>query len=123
MKYSVVTSGGKQYKVSEGDIIDVDKVEQKKDDKIIFEDVQLLVTDGKVELGKPFLAGVKVVGRVIEQFKGDKIRVSKFKAKVRTRRSIGFRAQLTKIQIEKIESGKVEKASTKPAVKTARKTK
>jgi len=122
MKYAVINSGGKQYKVSEGDVIDVDKLEQKKDDKITFENVQLMVVDGKVELGKPYLSGVKVTGKIIEQFKGEKIRVSRFKAKARERRTIGFRAMLTKIQIEKIETGKAEKASAKPTAKTAIKT-
>ncbi|OGH09855.1 MAG: 50S ribosomal protein L21 [Candidatus Levybacteria bacterium RBG_16_35_6] len=116
MKYAVIQSGGKQYKVSEGDVIDVDKVLLKKDDKITFDKVLLAVIDTKIELGKPYLPGIKVTGKVLEQFKGEKIRVSKFKAKVRVRRVLGFRAHLSKIKIEKIESVKttLKKASKSP---------
>jgi large subunit ribosomal protein L21 len=120
MKYAVILTGGKQYKVSEGDIISVDKLEGKKDEKINFEQVLLVADDGKISLGKPELKNVKVLGKIIDQFKGEKVRVSKFKSKVRVRRAMGFRAQLTKVQIEKIGSGKEEK---KEAVKTTKKTK
>ncbi|OGH06017.1 MAG: 50S ribosomal protein L21 [Candidatus Levybacteria bacterium RBG_16_35_11] len=106
MKYAVINCSGKQYKVSEGDIINVSRVSEKPDEKISFEKVLLLVYDGKIELGRPYLLGVKVVGKVIEEFKGEKIKVSKFKAKVRVRRAMGFRPHLSKIKIEKIESSK-----------------
>lgn len=107
MNYAVIYCGGKQYRVSEGETVIVDKVSQKKDEKINFDKVQLLVVDGKVELGKPYLPKVKVIGKVLEEFREKKIKVAKFKAKVRVRRTIGFRARLTKIKIEKIEKAKV----------------
>jgi large subunit ribosomal protein L21 len=111
MNYAVIKTGGKQYKVSEGDIIEVDKIVGK-DGKFTFEEVLLLVNDGKVIVGKPFIDGEKVEGKILEDIKGIKVRVSKFKSKVRYRRTTGFRASLTKVQIEKIGGAKV-KAETK----------
>ena len=125
MKYAVIKTGGKQYKVSEGDVIEIDRIAGK-DGKISFEEVLLLVSDGNVKVGKPFLTGEKVEGKIIEDFRGEKVRVSKFKSKVRYRRTTGFRAALTKVQIEKIGGGKttvkeekVEKLAKKVAVKKA----
>ena len=112
MKYAVIKTGGKQYKVSEGDVIEIDRVVGK-DGKISFAEVLLLVNDGNVKVGKPFLTGDKVEGKILEDLRGEKIRVSKFKSKVRYRRTVGFRAALTKVQIEKIGGGKEKAASKK----------
>ncbi len=117
MKYAVIKTGGKQYKVSEGDVIEVDRLEGKENDKVIFNEVLLLVSEGKVKIGKPIISGEKVEGKLLAQTRGDKIRVSKFKSKVRYRRVTGFRASLSKIQIEKIGSTKEEK----PVKKTTKK--
>jgi large subunit ribosomal protein L21 len=102
MKYAVIKTGGKQYKVSEGDILEVDRLLADKDNKVIFGEVLLKVTDSGVKIGSPFVKGASVEGKLIEQKRGDKVRVSKFKAKVRFRRVTGFRASLSKVSIEKI---------------------
>jgi large subunit ribosomal protein L21 len=102
MKYAVIKSGGKQYKVSEGDIIEVDRLALKSEDKLVFDEVLLKVSDSGVKIGTPFLKGEKVEGKLIAEVLGEKIKVSKYKAKVRFRRTTGFRAKLTKVQIEKI---------------------
>ncbi len=107
MNYAVIKTGGKQYRVTTGDILEIDKLLQDADSAVTFEDVLLLVSDSAVDVGKPRVAGARVVGKLLEQKKGKKIRVSKFKAKARYRRTIGFRAQLSKVVIEKIETGKV----------------
>jgi large subunit ribosomal protein L21 len=117
MKYAIIKTGGKQYKVAEGDVIEVDKLPEK-DGKIVFEEVLLLVTDNGVKVGKPTISGEKVEGKILGNFKGTKIRVSKFKSKVRYRRVSGFRASLTKVQIEKI--GETREKTEKQA--TTRKT-
>jgi large subunit ribosomal protein L21 len=119
MSYAVIKTGGKQYKVSEGDIIEIDRIAGR-DGKISFEEVLLLVNDGKVKVGKPFLSGEKVEGKILEDIRGEKVRVSKFKSKVRYRRTTGFRAALTRVQIEKIGGTKEEKPVVKKA--TERKT-
>ena len=104
MEYAVIRTGGKQYKVSSGDVLEVDKIKDA-GKSLVFEDVLLLVNEDKVNLGKPTVKGAKVSAKLLEQTKGDKIRVMKFKAKSRYRRTTGFRAQLSKIQIEKIDFG------------------
>ncbi len=101
MQYAVIKTGGKQYRVSEGDTILVDRLPQEKG-KVSFDEVLLLVNDSNVKVGKPFVSGETVEGNIVEHLKGDKVRVSKYKAKVRFRRTTGFRASLTKVQIEKI---------------------
>lgn len=120
MNYAVIKTGGKQYKVSVGDIIEIDKISVKDDGKVVFEDVLLLSTDSGVKIGEPTIAGEKVEGKLLEHLKGDKVRVSKFKSKVRYRRVTGFRASLSKVQIEKI-GGVKAKSSEKPAAKKAQK--
>jgi large subunit ribosomal protein L21 len=119
MNYAVIKTGGKQYKVQEGDIIEIDKIVGK-DGKFTFEEVLLLVNDGKVTVGKPFIVGEKVEGKILEDIKGIKVRVSKFKSKVRYRRTTGFRASLTKVQIEKI-GGTKEKTAVKAEVPVVKK--
>lgn len=108
MEYAVIKTGGKQYKVSKGLVIEVDKLPNGKDKEIIFSDVLLWVANGESKIGKPRVEGVKVKARVLDQIKGKKIRVAKFKAKVRYRRLIGFRPRLTRLQIASIELEKEE---------------
>ncbi len=106
MDYAVIKIGGKQYRVSPGDIIEVDKLAVEKDSQVIFDQVLLLVSDKDVKIGTPTVSGAAVKALVLEQKKGKKIRVAKFKAKARYRRVMGFRSQLTKIKIEKISTDK-----------------
>ncbi|OGH02442.1 MAG: 50S ribosomal protein L21 [Candidatus Levybacteria bacterium RIFCSPHIGHO2_01_FULL_37_17] len=101
MKYAVIKTGGKQYKVKEGDVIEVDRLSEK-GQKIVFDEVLLSVTDSTVKIGKPKIANGKVEAQLINNTRGEKIRVSKFKAKVRYRKTTGFRANLTKVKITKI---------------------
>jgi large subunit ribosomal protein L21 len=100
--FAVVKTGGKQYVVKENDEIIVDRLDQKEEDMI---DLPVLATfdneSGAVELGMPETER-KIKATVLTQLKGDKIRVAKFKAKVRYRKVRGFRAQLTKLKILKI---------------------
>lgn len=112
-KYAIIKSGGHQFLVSEGQTLTVNKLttdqDAKEDEnpskKINFDQI-LLVKDGnKVEIGKPFIPGV-VEAEVVATQKGKKIRVSKFKAKTGFRKTIGFRAVLTKVKINSISIGK-----------------
>lgn len=112
MKYAVIKTGGKQYKVEEGDVLEIDRLSKIKDEKVVFEDVLLVVTDSGIKIGNPNVSGVKVEGKIIDNIRGEKIRVSKFKSKVRYRVTTGFRAELSQVQIEKIGAG-AEKASVK----------
>lgn len=105
MKYAVIQSGGKQYKVSEGDIIEVERLESKPSEEILFDKVLLYVSNEPrvFEVGRPHLKEITVKGKVLEEKRGKKIRVSKFKAKVRYRKTIGHRQSLSKVSIEKID--------------------
>jgi large subunit ribosomal protein L21 len=110
MKYAIIESGGKQYKAAEGDILEVDKIDIEAGKTHKFDKVLLFTSDGVCQIGKPLLSDISVSGKVLEQFKGDKIRVAKFKAKSRYRRVQGHRQLLTRIQIEKIETKNEVKA-------------
>jgi len=101
VKYAVIQSGGKQYRVSEGDVIEIDRLSLEKE-KVSFDNVLLLVSEGVIKIGKPFITGEKVQASLVENLKGDKIRVSKYKAKVRYRKTIGFRPFLSRVKIEKV---------------------
>ena len=109
MEYAVIRVGGKQYKVSTGNVIEVDRQNIKVNDQVVLDDVLLFASNGNTKIGNPRVSGVKVLAKVLEQKKGKKIRVAKFKAKVRYRRVMGFRPQLTRLQIESIESLQGEK--------------
>jgi len=104
MNYVIIQSGGKQYKASVGTVLDLDKLPVEAGASVTFDNVLLHSVDGVSQVGAPVLTGVTVTAKVLEQFKGKKLRVAKFKAKARYRRVQGFRAHLTKVQIEKIES-------------------
>ncbi len=102
MDYVIVKTGGKQYKVRKGSVIEVDKLPIAVDKETVLDDVLLVVSDGKIKIGKPNVINAKVKAKVLDQIKGDKIRVAKFKAKVRYRRVMGFRPLLTRLKIEDI---------------------
>ncbi len=99
---AVIQTGGKQYDVQEGDKIKVEKIEGKVGDKIVFDQV-LLIDDGKdLQVGKPFLEGAKVEGKILEQTKAPKIIIIKQKAKKRYLKKQGHSQKLTEIEIVKI---------------------
>ncbi len=102
MKYAVIQTGGKQYRVSEGDELLVEKIEAEKGAQIDFDQVLLVAGDKKIMVGQPLVAGAKVKAKVLDQVKGEKIRVAKFRAKSRYRKVKGHRQRLTKIKIIKI---------------------
>ncbi|OGG23086.1 50S ribosomal protein L21 [Candidatus Gottesmanbacteria bacterium RIFCSPHIGHO2_12_FULL_40_13] len=124
MKYAVVKSGGKQYVVSEGNTVTIDKVDGEVGKNYQFDEVMLLRNEEVVLIGTPFLENVQVSGKVEKQYQGKKLHVMKFKAKVNYRRKIGFRPQLTDISVEKIsserEAAKI-KTKTKPVKKAVSK--
>lgn len=114
MNYAVITSGGKQYKVSDGKILELDKLPVEPGSTYAFDKVLLTVDGDKINVGTPYLENITVTAKVLEQTKGDKIRVAKFKAKARYRKVQGFRAQLTKVEITGL-SGKSEKKTAPKA--------
>jgi len=101
MALAVIKTGGKQYLVEAGTVLDIEKVADK-DGKIIFDEV-LLIDDGKsTKIGTPLVDGAKVEAEIVEQFKDKKIRVFKMKRRKGYRRTQGHRQQKTKVKITKI---------------------
>lgn len=100
--YAVIETGGKQYRVQEGDTIFIEKVDGSEGDAISFEKVLLLSDEGEVKVGKPYVEGATVNADIVEQGKAKKIIVFKFKAKKDYRRKQGHRQPYTKVKIEKI---------------------
>ena len=101
MNYAVIRINGKQYKVTEGQELLLDKTEEDKIDP----EVLLLVSDKGIAIGDPLVKGAKVKIKIIDkELKGKKVTVQKYKAKSRYRKKIGFRPKHTKVKIEKISS-------------------
>lgn len=99
-KIAVIKTGGKQYKVAEGDVLKIERLENQAGDKVMFE--TLLIADGEnVTIGAPFL-GERVQAEVVSEAKQDKVSVIKFKSKVRYRRNVGHRQILTTVKITSI---------------------
>jgi len=99
---AVIKTGGKQYIVSGGDKIRIEKVDKKEGKEIIFKEVLLLEKDGRVEIGQPKLKNVKVTGRVLKQGKGEKVIIFKYKPKKRYKKKTGHRQLFTEVEIVKI---------------------
>ena len=104
MKIAVIKTGGKQYKVKQGDEIKVEKIDKEPGNKINFVDI-LLISDEKAEnfkIGNPFIKGAKVEAEILEQARKKKITVVKYKAKTRYKKILGHKQYYTKLKIVKI---------------------
>ena len=102
---AVIVTGGKQYKVSEGDIIYVEKLGIDEGETVNFENVITVFDGDKVKLGSPTVAGVIVSGKIVKNDRAKKITVIKMHAKKNYRRKQGHRQPYSKVQIEKIVLG------------------
>ena len=102
--YAIIESCGKQYKVTEGDVVFFEKLDVEEGKKVTFDNVVLVSDDKKVEVGAPYVKGVKVEGKVVSHGKGKKILVYKYKAKKNYRRTQGHRQPYTKVEITKIKT-------------------
>lgn len=119
MKYVVIETGGKQYKVMPGATIDIQgHGSTKKGEEISFDKVLLHTSDGVVQVGSPYLENVDVKAKVIDHVRGKKVRVARFKAKSRHRRVYGHRDQIARVAIESIEI-KSPKADLRKTKKSA----
>ncbi len=101
---AIIKTGGKQYLVSPGEKIKIEKIEIEDGKEITFSEVLLLEKNKKLEIGTPFINGVKVIGKALKQDKAKKVIVFKFKAKKRYRRKKGHRQPFTEVEILKIET-------------------
>ena len=117
--YAVIETGGKQYRVSEGDVISVEKLNASEGSKIEFDKV-LLVGGDEMQVGTPLVEGYKVFGEVVENGKAKKVIIYKYKAKKDYRRKTGHRQPYTMVKITglgqaKVVAKKAEKAEKAPA--------
>jgi large subunit ribosomal protein L21 len=102
--FAVIKTGGKQYLVKENDVLEIEKIDKAVKDKIVFDKILLVFDENgeKVIIGQPFIEKAKVEAEILEQKKGKKIKIIKFKRKTRYRRKKGHRQLLTKVKILRI---------------------
>ena len=102
--YAIVNTGGKQYKIQQGDVLRVENIPGEVGSPVSFDKV-LMFSDGEnVNIGRPVLDNVAVKGHIVDQGKGKKIIVFKYKRRKRYRRKLGHRQQYTEIKIDSIEA-------------------
>ena len=102
--FAVIETGGKQYRVNEGDIIFVEKLEVNEGDTIVFDRVKALSNGQSFEVGTPVIEGAKVTAKVLKNGKSKKIYVMKYKAKKNEKKKMGHRQPYTKVEIVSIEA-------------------
>jgi large subunit ribosomal protein L21 len=126
--YAVIKTGGKQYRVKEGDLLEIEKLGAEKGQKINFDQVLLIEDEGRVLVGTPVVEKAVVRAEVVENYKGEKVLIFKKKRRKQYRRTKGHRQELTKVRIEKIypdaklvpaEELKVEAPPVRPAAPKA----
>ena len=100
--YAVFTTGGKQYKASEGDVLFIEKLEAEAGSTITFDEVLLIGEDGNVTVGNPFVKGAKVEAKLEKNGKARKIRIFKYKSKKGYRRRAGHRQPYSKVTVTSI---------------------
>ena len=105
MDYAIVKTGGKQYRVSPGDVLDVELLTVEEGATTQFDEVLAVSRDGEMLFGTPNVAGARVIAQVQSHYKDKKVIVYKYKAKTRYRRKRGHRQNYTRILIQGIESG------------------
>ena len=118
--YAIIESCGKQYKVAEGEVVFFEKLDAEEGKKVTFDKVVLVSEDGKVQVGAPYVKGVKVEGKVVAHGKAKKILVYKMKPKKNYRRMQGHGQPYTKVEITSIKTAaaKTTTAKTEAAAST-----
>ena len=112
--FAVVQTGGKQYRVHPGDVVDVERLAVEVGSPVDLSDVRLIAGDGEVLVGSPQVEGALVRAQVVEHLRGPKLVVFKYKAKTRYRRKTGHRQELTRLQIEDVVLPGAAKEEPKP---------
>ena len=119
--YAIIESCGKQYKVSEGDVVFFEKLDTEEGKKVNFDKVILVSDENGVQVGNPYVKGVKVEGKVVSHGKGKKIIVFKMKAKKNERKKQGHRQPYTKVEITAIKTPATKTEKTTENVEVAEK--
>lgn len=100
--YAIIVTGGKQYRVSEGDTLFIEKLEAEPDSVVTFDKVMAVGKDGETVVGTPTVNGAKVTAKVIKNGKAKKVTVFTYRSKKNSKRKMGHRQPYTKVQIESI---------------------
>jgi large subunit ribosomal protein L21 len=100
--YAVIKTGGKQHRVTEGDVIAIEKINGDRGQAVVFDQILMVEKEGDIRVGRPVVEGAKVVGEIIAQTKGDKLTVYKTKKRKGYHKKTGHRQQLTSMKIKEI---------------------
>jgi len=100
--YAVIKTGGKQYRVSEGDLLKVEKIDGEKGSIVSFNEVLMVSKDDDIRIGRPFVEGAVVLGEIMDNAKGPKITIFKMKRRKGFRKKTGHRQSLTSLKIKEI---------------------
>jgi large subunit ribosomal protein L21 len=105
LMYAVVKTGGKEYRISQGDLIRVEKMEGKVGDQVTMKDILMVSHEGQVQVGNPLLANAVITGEIVQQVKGKKVLIYKMKRRKNYRRTKGHRQTYTYIRVNDISLG------------------
>jgi large subunit ribosomal protein L21 len=100
--YAVIKTGGKQHRVTEGDVIAIEKINGDRGEAVVFDQVLMVEKEGDIRVGRPVVEGAKVVGEILAQTKGNKLIVYKTKKRKGYHKKNGHRQQLTSMKIREI---------------------
>ena len=115
--YAVIETGGKQYRVQEGDVLTIEKLNVGAGEKVEFDKVLVLAKEGDLKVGAPYVEGAKVFGEVVENGKGQKVIIYKYKSKKDYRKKQGHRQPYTMVKIESLGTGSKKAEPVKEAPK------
>ena len=104
--YAVIEAGGKQHKVELGQVLEVDLMQVESGTDYAFENVMLYVDGDDVQIGQPYIENAKVVAEIVDEVKGDKVTILRFRRRKHSMRKIGHRQKYTQIKIKEIKAGK-----------------
>lgn len=102
--YAIIKTGGKQYRVAEGEVVRIEKLDQETGADVQFDQVLLVSKDDNVTVGKPTVAGAKVVGEIVDQTRGKKVEIIKFKRRKHQMKRAGHRQYYTDVKITQIDA-------------------
>ena len=100
--YAVIKTGGKQHRVSVGDVIAIEKISGNRGESVVFDQILMVEKEGDIQVGRPIVEGAKVVGEILAQTQGNKIIVYKTKKRKGYHKKTGHRQQLTSMKISEI---------------------
>jgi large subunit ribosomal protein L21 len=104
MSYAVIKTGGKQYRVKQGDVIEIEKLDVESGASATFSEVLITGSGESIRVGTPLVEGASVEGKVLDQFRGEKVVAYKFKRRKGYHRTVGHRQSLTKVEITSINA-------------------